>query len=120
LSFAISFAEAISAQAIFIGANQIDFSGYPDCRPKYYKKFQEVIKEGTKAGSEGRRIKIVTPLLNKTKAEIIRLGMRLGVPYELTWSCYRGKAKPCGRCDSCLFRAKGFSEAGTVDPLTIK
>ncbi len=117
LSFALSFAETIGAEAIFIGANQIDFSGYPDCRPQYYQVFQEVIKKGTKTGVEGKKIKIITPLINKTKAQIILLGKKLKAPFELTWSCYKGERKPCGECDSCLFRAKGFKEAGLRDPL---
>lgn len=105
LSFALSYAEAIGAGAIFIGANAIDFSGYPDCRPEFYKAFQKVIDTGTKK----RRIKVRTPLLNLTKARIIKLGMKLGAPLELTWSCYAGGAKPCGVCDSCRLRAAGFS-----------
>ncbi|MFA6430944.1 MAG: 7-cyano-7-deazaguanine synthase QueC [Candidatus Margulisiibacteriota bacterium] len=105
LSFALSYAEAIGAEAIFIGANAIDFSGYPDCRPNYYKAFQEVIEKGTKA----KKIKIVTPLINMTKEQIIRLGMKLGAPLSKTWSCYKGGASPCGVCDSCQLREKGFS-----------
>jgi len=105
LSFAVSFAEAIGASAIFIGANARDFSGYPDCRPLYFKRFNELLKKATKA----RGIKIETPLLYKTKKEIVRLGKRLGVPLELTWSCYKGGRKPCGKCDACKLRNKGFS-----------
>lgn len=105
LSFALSYAEAIGAKAIFIGANAIDFSGYPDCRPAYYRAFREVIRTGTKA----RKIKIFTPLINLTKEEIIRLGLKLGAPLERTWSCYAGGKKPCGICDSCRLRQKGFS-----------
>jgi len=116
LSFALSYAEAIGAQTIFIGANAVDFSGYPDCRPEFYRAFNQVVSSGTKAGVQKRRIKIETPLIDKTKAEIIRLGFRLGVPFALTWSCYRGAKQPCGRCDSCYFRAKGFKEAGIKDP----
>lgn len=116
LSYAVSCAEAIGAKAIFIGANAVDFSGYPDCRPKYYEAFRKVIARGTKAGLNGG-IEVATPLINKTKAQIIKLGIRLGVPYGLTWSCYEGGAKPCGECDSCRFRAKGFAEAGAKDPL---
>lgn len=116
LSYAVSCAEATGVSTIFIGANAIDYSGYPDCRPAYYKAFARVICRGTKAGAEGRPIRIVTPLIRMTKAEIIRLGMRLGVPYRLTWSCYMGKARPCGRCDSCLVRSKGFEQAGISDP----
>ncbi len=117
LSFALSFAEAIKAEAIFIGANAVDFSGYPDCRPEFYHAFRRVISAGTKAGVEKKRIKIETPLINKTKAQIIKLGSYLGVPFELTWSCYQGAKMPCGKCDSCYYRAKGFMEAKRRDPL---
>jgi len=106
ISFAVSYAEAIGADSIFIGANAIDFSGYPDCRPDYYKAFNKLIKLGTKK----KNIKIITPLINMLKSDIIRLGKRLGVPLEKTWSCYRGGAEPCGVCDSCRIREKGFSE----------
>jgi len=117
LSFALSYAETIGAEVIFIGANSIDFSGYPDCRPEFYRVFRKVIAAGTKAGVEKREIKVETPLIRKTKAQIIRLGKQLGVPFELTWSCYRGGQAPCGNCDSCYFRAKGFLETGILDPL---
>ncbi len=117
LSYAVSFAEAMGASTIFIGANYLDASGYPDCRPHYYRAFAQVIRRGTKAGVEGRPIRIGTPLIRKTKAQIIRMGTRLGVPYRLTWSCYQGGSSPCGRCDSCLLRAKGFEEAGVEDPI---
>ncbi len=117
LSFALSCAEAINARAIFIGANAIDFSGYPDCRPDFYKAFSNVVRLGTKAGVEGKKLQILTPLINKSKGEIIKLGMKLGVPYGLTWSCYKGGKRPCMKCDSCLLRAKGFKEAGVGDPL---
>ncbi len=110
LSFAASYAEVAGAQAIFIGANAIDYSGYPDCRPDFFEAFQKVIRQGMKAGVEGRKIKIMAPLLHKTKAQIIRMGLKLKVPYELTWSCYQGGAKPCGKCDSCVLREKGFQE----------
>lgn len=116
LSYAISCAEAIGAKAIFIGANAVDYSGYPDCRPEYYGAFKKVIAKGTKAGLNGG-IEVMTPLIKKTKAEIIKLGMRLKVPYHLTWSCYAGGKKPCGVCDSCKFRAKGFAEARAKDLL---
>lgn len=119
LSLAMGLAEAIGAEAIFIGANAIDFSGYPDCRPAYYRVMQKVASIGTKAGVEARAVRIVTPLIRKTKAQIIRLGNRLGVPYQLTWSCYQGGQRPCRRCDSCLLRAKGFEAAGLQDPATI-
>lgn len=117
LSFALSFAEAIGACAIFIGAHSHDFSGYPDCRPQFYQAFSKVITSGTKAGAEKRKIKVITPLINKGKAQIIRLGAKLGIPFRLTWSCYEGAKRPCGKCDSCYFRAKGFKEAGLTDPL---
>ncbi len=112
LSFAFSYAEAIKAQAVFIGANARDFSGYPDCRPEFYRAFRNVVKTGLK----NRNIRILTPLIHKTKAQIIKLGQALSAPYELSWSCYRGGKKPCGRCDSCRLRAKGFREAGVKDP----
>ncbi|MBN3033736.1 MAG: 7-cyano-7-deazaguanine synthase QueC [Candidatus Saganbacteria bacterium] len=108
LSFALSFAEASGARAIFIGANAVDFSGYPDCRPAYYQAFQKVIEQGTKA----KKIRIITPLINMTKEQIIRLGMKLGAPLDKTWSCYAGGRAPCGVCDSCRLRAKGFAGAG--------
>ena|SRR3989338_698064 len=117
LSFALSYAEAIKAEAVYIGANAIDYSGYPDCRPEFYQAFIQAARLGTKAGVEGRPIKILTPLLTKTKARIIKLGMSLAVPYELTWSCYKGSRLPCQKCDSCRFRAKGFREAGLSDPI---
>ncbi len=119
LSLALGFAESIGAEAIFIGANFLDASGYPDCRPEYYWVFQRLIQRGTKSGVEGRPIRIVTPLIRKTKAQIVRLAMRLKVPLERTWSCYEGRRKPCGRCDSCLLRAKGFEEAGSLDPARV-
>mgnify|MGYP001566702388 CR=1 FL=1 len=115
LSFALSYAEAIRAQAVYIGAHAQDYSGYPDCRPEFFSAFERMVACGTKSGVEGKRIKILTPLVNKNKAAIIRLGKGLGVPFELTWSCYKGRAKPCGVCDSCYFRAKGFKEAGIKD-----
>ena len=117
LSFAASYAEAIGAQAIFIGANAIDYSGYPDCRPEFYSAYQNVLETGLKAGVEGKKIKIKTPLIKKTKAQIIRLGLKLNVPYHLTWSCYKGQKNPCGKCDSCLLRARGFEACGITDPL---
>ncbi len=117
LSFAASFAEAIGANAIFIGVNAIDYSGYPDCRPVFVDAFQEVLKQGLKAGVEGKPIKIHAPLIKKTKAQIIKLGLKLKVPYHLTWSCYQGGKKPCGKCDSCALREEGFISAGQRDPL---
>lgn len=104
LSFALSYAEAIGAKYIFIGANAIDYSGYPDCRPEFIKAFQEVAKKGTRDQGIGVR----APLLCKTKTQIIKLARKLKVPLELTWSCYKGGRKPCGVCDSCKLREKGF------------
>lgn len=104
LSFALSFAEAIGAKTIFIGANAIDFSGYPDCRPKYFKAWSILLKEATKE----KGIKIITPLLHKTKKDIFRIGKRLKVPFNLTWSCYKGEKNPCGVCDACILRERGF------------
>lgn len=117
LSLATSLAETQGASAIFIGANALDYSGYPDCRPAFLEAFETLIERGTKAGTEGQKIRVVAPLLTLTKSEIVRLGQELGVPFEWTWSCYEGKAIPCGACDSCILRAKGFREAGLPDPL---
>lgn len=117
LSLACALAESESAGEVFIGANAIDYSGYPDCRPQFFGAFQEMLNVGTKAGVEGRPIRIRTPLVNLSKAEIVALGKRLGAPLHLTWSCYRGGEKACGRCDSCLLRLKGFREAGFEDPI---
>lgn len=112
LSFALSWAEAIGTGTIIIGANQLDWSGYPDCRGDFFDAFEKTIQEGTKAGVEGNPVRILTPLLKMTKAEIIRLGNQLQVPFEWTWSCYQGGETPCRECDSCLLREKGFQEAG--------
>lgn len=119
LSLAASFAEAIGAKNIFIGANAIDYSGYPDCRPKFVRAFQNVLAHGTKAGAEGKHIKIHAPLIHKTKAEIISLGRKLKVPYHLTWSCYQGTKKPCGVCDSCVLRKRGFDALKMKDPVLL-
>jgi len=117
LSFALSYAETIKAEAIFIGAHAQDYSGYPDCRPDFFRAFSKVVACGTKAGIEKINIAIKTPLIDKTKAEIIRQGISLGVPFGLTWSCYNGGLSPCGTCDSCYYRAKGFREVNKKDPL---
>lgn len=116
LSYGLSLAEAAGAGAVMIGANALDYSGYPDCRPDFIAAMSKVFKLGTKAGRQGHGIKIIAPLLKLTKCQIIKLGINLGVPYNLTWSCYSGGKKPCGTCDSCLLRAKGFREAGVKDP----
>lgn len=118
LSIAAGLCESISAEKIFIGANSLDYSGYPDCRPEFFEAFEKVLKVGTKKGVEGVSIKIETPIVLSTKADIVRLGKRLGAPLHLTWSCYRGGEKACGRCDSCLLRLKGFREAGFEDEIS--
>jgi 7-cyano-7-deazaguanine synthase len=120
LSFALAYAETVGAQDIFIGVNALDYSGYPDCRPEYIAAFQNMAKLATKAGVEGQQLTIHTPLIILTKAEIIATGLALGVDYGLTSSCYDpdGSGNPCGHCDSCLLRLKGFAEAGHTDPLT--
>ncbi len=118
LSIAASYAEVVGADAIFIGVNAIDYSGYPDCRPEFIEAFERAINIGTKKGVEGKGFKIITPVINLKKSEIIKLGLDLGVDFSLTWSCYDPiQGKPCGRCDSCLLRRKGFEEAGIEDPL---
>jgi 7-cyano-7-deazaguanine synthase len=120
LSFALAWAEVLKSNDIFIGVNALDYSGYPDCRPEYIEAFQRMADLATKAGVEGRqRLRIHTPLIHLTKAEIIRRGLQLGVDYGLTRSCYDPSpdGRPCGRCDSCLLRRKGFAEAGEQDPL---
>ena len=120
LSFALAWAETLGASDIFVGVNALDYSGYPDCRPEYIAAFEAMANLATKAGVEGTtRLKIHAPLMQMNKAQIIAEGQRLGVDYALTSSCYDpGPAgRPCGGCDSCLLRAKGFAEAGAVDPL---
>jgi 7-cyano-7-deazaguanine synthase len=124
LAFALSLAEAIEADVVFGGWNVLDYSGYPDCRPDYIDAMQRVYRLGTKAGVEGRPIRIRAPLIEMNKAEIIKAGLALKAPYQLTWSCYDPQYKgfevvPCGRCDSCLLRAKGFAEAGISDPALV-
>ncbi len=120
LSLALGWAESIEAEDIFIGVNAIDYSGYPDCRPEYIEAFQKMASLATKAGVEGKsKIKIHTPLINMGKAEIIKKGASLGVDFSLTHSCYDplSSGNPCGRCDSCLLRLKGFRDASLKDPL---
>jgi 7-cyano-7-deazaguanine synthase len=112
LSFAMSFADQIKAEALVIGANALDYSGYPDCRQDYLRAFETVARRGTRLGTEGKKkISVLAPLIKMSKAQIVRLGRTLNVPIELTWSCYLGGRTPCGRCDSCLLREKGFFEA---------
>lgn len=117
LSVAGAYAEVVDADAVFIGANAIDYSGYPDCRPEFISEFQNVLALATKRGVEGRTIRVEAPLLYFTKSQIVSLGKRLGVPYEYTWSCYRGEELACGECDSCIIRLKGFAGAGIRDPI---
>jgi 7-cyano-7-deazaguanine synthase len=115
-SVGFSLADAEGAEAIVLGPNVLDYSGYPDCRPEFYRALQRAAAFGTRSGAGGRPIKILTPLIKLSKAGIARLGLRLKAPLELTWSCYRGGNRPCGRCDSCKLRAKGFADAGLKDP----
>lgn len=117
LSLAASLAEVMEAETIFIGANFIDYSGYPDCRPEYLQAYERMIQLGTRQGIMGKKIKIEAPLLKLSKHAIILLACSLKVPLEKTWSCYQGKEMPCGDCDSCRLRQKGFQEAGMEDPL---
>jgi 7-cyano-7-deazaguanine synthase len=121
LSLALSWAEAIGARDIFIGVNALDYSGYPDCRPEYIRAFEQLAMLATKAGVEGSRFTIQAPLLQMSKAAIIRRGLQLGLDYGLTWSCYdpMPDGRPCRSCDSCRLRAKGFEEAGALDPLLL-
>lgn len=114
LSIATSWAEAIGAKKIFIGVNQVDFSGYPDCREVFIRAFQRAIEEGTKPET---KIEIVTPLINLSKRDIVKLGLELGTPFHLTWSCYKNEDIACGRCSSCRIRLKAFKEAGVPDPI---
>ena len=114
LSVAISWAEVLGAQKVYIGAVEPDSSGYPDCRPAYYKAFNEVVKMGTKEGN----IEIVTPLIAMRKAEILRLGLELSAPFDLTWSCYSREDEACGVCDSCVLRRRAFEAAGMHDPIS--
>jgi 7-cyano-7-deazaguanine synthase len=118
LSLAMAWAEVVGAEAIVIGVNALDYSGYPDCRPEYLRAMERVAALATKAGVEGRPLRILAPLLELGKADIIRRGLALGVDYALTWSCYDPSpgGTPCGRCDSCVLRARGFAEAGAADP----
>lgn len=123
LSFALALAERINAADIFFGANQLDYSGYPDCREAYIHAFEQMANLATKAGVEGKsRLTVRAPLLRLSKAEIIKKGRELGVDYGLTWSCYdpTSDGQACGRCDSCQLRLKGFEQAGAVDPVPYK
>lgn len=116
LSVAASLADAVGAGAIVTGANALDYSGYPDCRPSFHRAFERALAEGTRSGARGRPIRVLAPLVRLGKAAIVRRALALGVPLERTWSCYAGRRRPCGRCDSCKLRAKGFAEAEVPDP----
>ncbi len=113
LAAAVSWAEVLGADRVFIGAVEQDSSGYPDCRPEYYRAFNQVVKAGTKEG----RIEIVTPLIGMRKSEIVRLGLEIGAPFDLTWSCYARQDRACGVCESCVLRLRAFAAAGTRDPI---
>ena len=117
LSVAVSWAEAIGADAVYIGAVAEDSSGYPDCRPEYYRAFQELVRAGTRPET---RIEIVTPVITLKKSEIIRRGVELGAPLHLTWSCYQSEDAACGACDSCLLRLRAFAEVGVADPIAYR
>jgi 7-cyano-7-deazaguanine synthase len=116
LSLAVAFAEARGFDAVSIGVNALDYSGYPDCRPEFIDSFRRTAGLALRTGVAGSPVDVVTPLIDMSKAHIVRRGVELGAPLELTWSCYRGNDTPCGDCDSCVLRAKGFSEAGVADP----
>ena len=118
LSLALGWAEVLGAADIFIGVNALDYSGYPDCRPEFIRAFEQLARLATRAGVEGRPLTIHTPLISMSKAEIVRLGLSLGLDYGLTHSCYDPDpaGRPCGRCDSCRLRAGGFAGAGAIDP----
>jgi 7-cyano-7-deazaguanine synthase len=122
LSIALGWAEVLGARDIVIGVNALDYSGYPDCRPEFISAFERVANLGTRAGVEGGRYRVRTPLITLGKADIIRRGLELGLDYRLTHSCYDPSAsgRPCGTCDSCVLRAKGFREAGVPDPLLLR
>jgi len=111
-----SLADAEGAAAVVLGPNAVDYSGYPDCRPAFYRALEKAAAHGTRSGAGGRKIKLLTPLIRLSKAGIARLAVQLKAPLELTWSCYSGGKKPCGRCDSCKLRAKGFAAAGMKGP----
>jgi 7-cyano-7-deazaguanine synthase len=119
LALALGWAEVVDAEQIVIGVNALDYSGYPDCRPEYIRAFEGLALLGTRAGIEGKQIAIRTPLIDLTKADIVRLGISLGLDYGLTHSCYdpTPDGGPCGHCDSCVLRAKGFADAGVRDPI---
>ena len=117
LSIALSWAEASDSEAVFIGAHSVDYSGYPDCRPEFLEEFRSLSVLGTRRGVQGRAIRIEAPLILMDKKQIIQRGKELGVPFQLTWSCYIGGERACGKCDACLIRSRAFEEAGLEDPI---
>ena len=117
LAAAVSWAEVLGAEAIYIGAVEQDSSGYPDCRPAYYEAFQQLIRTGTRAGVEGSGIRVETPLIAMRKQEIVRRGLELSAPFHVTWSCYTDSQAACGTCESCILRLRAFAEAGVNDPI---
>jgi 7-cyano-7-deazaguanine synthase len=116
LSVAMGVSEARGADVVYLGVNALDYSGYPDCRPEFVRAFEAAAALALKRGVEGNPVEVRTPLIDLTKADIVRLGVSLDAPLHLTWSCYRGDDRPCGRCDACALRSKGFAEAGVPDP----
>jgi 7-cyano-7-deazaguanine synthase len=116
LSVAVGVAEARDLDAVYLGVNALDYSGYPDCRPEFVESFRRTAALALKRGVEGRPVDVRTPLIDLTKADIVRLGVEVGAPLELSWSCYFGGPDPCRVCDACRLRAKGFAEAGVEDP----
>ncbi|MFH0816392.1 MAG: 7-cyano-7-deazaguanine synthase QueC [Methanobacteriota archaeon] len=117
LALAVSYAEKVGAAKVYIGANSVDYSGYPDCRPEFIEAFGVAANLGTKEGVEGAGMQIVAPLQTMNKGEIVKLGIKLGAPMHMTWSCYEGGKEACGKCDSCRLRLKGFAGAGAADPI---
>ncbi|SFS78195.1 7-cyano-7-deazaguanine synthase QueC [Marininema halotolerans] len=120
LSLAAAYAEVIGAEAVYTGVSAVDYSGYPDCRPEFIAHLEETIRLATKTGAEGGKIQLKTPLIHLSKADTIREGLRLNVPYQLTTSCYQGAELACGECDSCRLRLKGFADAGATDLIEYK
>ena len=112
----VSLADSIGAASVVLGPNIVDYSGYPDCRPEFYKALEKAATAGTRLGAEGGKIRFLTPLIKLSKAQIIKLALKLDAPLALTWSCYSGGRRPCGHCDSCKLRARGFKEVGIADP----
>ncbi len=117
LSVASSLAESKGAEAVFIAANAVDFSGYPDCTPEFMEAFQKTLEVGTRVGRAGKAVRVLAPIMKLSKAEIVKEAVRLRVPLEQTWSCYKGGRLACGKCDSCILRLQGFAEAGLKDPI---